>query len=523
MKKIILAIGVLVFLSITNPCSGSEKDLNLLSKFDVKIGGELTTMAKVQNSYGTSLDRPDWDWNWRSGANHRNDQNFRVRGSVHVYAGKPGETAWFLFTQIKFDANNPDEADTIMSDDSGTWDDSDYSIDVGNAFVMYRPFKLNGGRPFGITLGQQTIKATANAAYSNQFIGDFEDDFFMYTAAALTDVPAITLDFHIDADTGVGFTYAKGCSDISKAGGGVKSEGADTYVAWLEAKRWNIGLNSAFQSVSGHRAANDVHVTDAGNEVLKYRHKYTHYLFNILASYTIGTDFMTLKPFVGFNRVWGDQSPIVALEAAGFDNREIEGDITTLGFTLDYMISKLPLKFAFEFSDVSIDDFDGIGGLEKGAVSMYAMAADALPPAEGGGYTAALGNHSWSNKPVSGFSKNIFNAGGVDWAMHLEQAADITSKIKVGIFYNYLKAEKQKIDDDEYERQQIIAGLAEKFESESDADLTLATGVATALVNAWAAAPSTTADSILDELLIKNNYAEWEDTYSCGIYVKYSF
>ena len=119
----------------------------------------------------------------RSGANHRNDQNFRVRGSVHIYAGEPGETAWFVFTQLKFDANNPDEADTIMSDDSGTWDDSDYSIDIGNAFIMWRPFQLNGGRPFGITLGQQTIKATANAAYSNQFIGDFEDDFFILEEA----------------------------------------------------------------------------------------------------------------------------------------------------------------------------------------------------------------------------------------------------------------------------------------------------------------------------------------------------
>ncbi len=445
---------------------------DFLSEF--KLSGTFKVVSKIQDSFTTPLDNPEFGLYNRAGANYRSSQNFRTRGSVNLSIGTPGKSEWFGVVTLEIDANDPD---TDYYEGEGDRE----IVGLDNFFVMYRPFEMRGGRPFGISVGIQTIKATANAAYGYYFAGDIDEDFIFYTAAAASQLPMVNIDFHIDEGTGIGFAIVKGNGDISRIGTGMRSESALNKTLWLEFKRWNIGLNAGYQIISGESGGTKLTETDDGNTIHEYDPQYEHILFNSLVSYT----YKGFTPFVGYQIVKGDNVPTAS--TVGLPIREVCGAFMTYGGKFEFNLFGVKNTVAGDYTIAETEKFDGINGLPKGLVGAL--------------------THNSLFADVGGESSVAYAIAKLDGAMHFEYAVQIKEKLKLSLFYYELLGKPDETMTDEFVHDSIVDELTPIVGAPT------ATGTANALMAGGLSAQ-------MDDL---RKFAEWSSSNSMGIVLSYSF
>lgn len=443
-----------------------------LSEF--KISGKFNVISKIQKSFTTPLDNPDFGLYDRAGANYRSSQNFRTRAQVNLSCGEPGKSEWFGVVTLRLDGNDPD------TDKKNGEGDVEF-VGVENFFIMYRPFELNGGRPFGISVGIQSVKATANAAYGYYYAGDIDEDFVFYTAAAAARLPMVNFDFHIDANTGIGFAVIKGAGDISRIGTGMRSESALNKTVWMEFKRWNIGINAAYQMIGGEGGGTRLTETGEGNVIKEYDPQYKHTLFNGLFSYT----YKGLTPYVGYQVVQGDNVPTTS--TAHLPVREIFGSFFTYGAKWEFNLFGVKNTIAGDYTKSDTEKFDGLNGLPKG------LLADLI-------HNSAVAN-------VGGDSKVAYAIAKLDAAMHFEYAVQIKEKLKMSFFYYELVGRQDETMSDAFVRQNIIDELTPLVGAPT------ATGTASAVM----------AGGLSAQMEALRKFSEWSSSNSMGIVLSYSF
>ena len=472
----------------------------------LNISGMIETYAKKQNSYYTPLDAL---FGVRNGANYREDQRFRARLRLNFTYGLPTEE-WFGLVQFDLDANDPDPE--IEDGAAAGLDDnqSQNEFDMDSAFVMYRPFEVNGGRPFGIKLGVVPILATANAAYFHYFTGDIEEDFILYTAAALPEVPGVDIDFHISEDTGIGFAYANGVDDASEIGTLVRSDSTNNYVIWGEAKQWGFGWNGALQFVEGEYNPTEAHITPAGNTIYSYRHSTHHKIFNTLLSYRFDVGEIGLMPAIGYELIDGEQAavpqpPLDWVRDVNVQNYQAGVNIFTRFFDIPGELSVL-------YTKTDTDNIEGVGILAPGTVNGaidQALTANAGVPA--GTWTAIA-------PPVvdEGKSKSILPVAGIDYDLHVEYGFDLTKSVQVGFFYHMLEPRTLSDVSTEYVRNQLSQGDTEATLAQVLGGGPVGAATADAFLNG-------VSEGVSDNLVQVKQAFEWTDTHTYGIFVKLLF
>lgn len=446
-------LAVILVLSAFTLKAGECK--NGLENYLPEVHGELRGVLKSQDSYHSPFDVPAWGWDARAGASNRNTQFYRLKGDLHFTWGKPGNSEFFTVMTLNFDANDPDnisgDFDKVVDSEGNILTDSklrdaennknkeENKVEITNAFVMWRPFKVAGGRPFGITLGKQTVKQTANGAYSHFFRGDLDDDFIAYSITSLINKPMINLDFHIDEKTGIGYSFARGANDFSQNSAGFADEYSLTHTGYLEAEKFNIGLNAAYQYTMGNREETDWVKTPYGNNFnlvngesadgtyKEANYDYKSYAFNAGLYYklNLGEDLM-IKPFAGYQLSWGEIAPPYDYQVATieYNKKENESSVLTAGFEAKMKIGKFPVTLAAEYSDVSTPDFDGLGGVDDGQIDIAAGTFD-------------IG----AFKGIAGDSKVTYTIAGLDYMYQAEATVELSKNFSVTAFYKHQAAQ----------------------------------------------------------------------------------
>ena len=432
----------------------------LIKDLGIKCSGKLKTVIKNQNAYKNPYDNIQNGYTTYSGASHRDDQMFRATGEIQLYFGEVGKTEWFGGAAIIFDANDPD---------TDTGEENEPLIELTDLALMWRPLYVNGGRPFGITAGVQTILPTINGFSTYLFQGDIDLDFPANLVSGLISVPAITVDFHLNQDTGIGITYAKGCSYVSEVGTFMAPDSATTIAYWVRGKFFNIGMTGALQRVIGNRGSTEKIETDSGGSYNAYSDRgYEHFIFNALLSYTVEFSDFKVMPYIGYQRIEGDELPlpdwqdndasIDTISYAGYGPRKIKGEIKSGGLKIIADFLKRTHTFCAEYSDGITDDFNGIDSLKKGAVNRYIKAPLNL---------IGMGN-SWSMTPISGFGTAVNKLADIDYIINAEWAINYTKNLKMGLFYYKFKSNNDPtINNSSFISQQIEERVKNKLMKEN--------------------------------------------------------
>lgn len=508
-----LALGFILFYNLCSFAAESPLDT-----FGIKMTGSFKTIFKNQRSYKTPFDHPEYGYNLYSGASHRSDQPIRATGEIDFYFGDIGKTEWFGGVQLYLDANDPDT-------ETGEYNES--FVELGDLILMYRPFEFNGGRPFGITMGIQTIPFTMNGFTTYLFEGDVDLDFPCGLMSGLMNVPAVTIDFFVNEKNGIGLTYAKGCSHISEVGTFMHKDSAKTLAFWFNGQWRNINFSGAYQHVEGNRGSTDTVETDNGNTYSQYEnHGFKHYLLNSALTWTFNIKHFQFTPFVGYQKLKGDETPLPDYSngdstiqgfdyAAYYDPRSIEGELRTIGFILKKEIFNKPNLLCVEYTDAIMDDFGGIDGLKKGAVDRYLQpVVDFLFP-----------TFDWSHIPIAGLNSTINKFSDIDYVINAEYTI-LFQSVKVGIFYYMMKANNDyTINNEQFITGQISERLKKKLMAEnnfSEAAARITADVAMVYLRTPQNMNGITLSPIQD-LLNDTKAAEWTDSQSMGIFLKYAF
>ncbi len=471
------------------------------SKFN--ISGNIHTYAKVQDNYHTPLDTA---YNVREGANYREDQHFRAKAVINLTYGEPNEE-WFGLAQIAIDANDPDHGDGDNNNSSKVT----FGEDSSAILAMYRPFEIDGGRPFGIMMGVIPVKATANAAYFNYFLGDIEEDFILYTATGIAHSPGINLDFHISEDTGFGIAYLNGVEDGSEIASLMESDSAQNVVVWGEAKKWGFGWNGAVQFVSG-KGSGEIEqdsITPGGNTLKSYGNgtDYSHRLFNSMLTYKFDLGSISMMPAIGSEIIRGDQCAVSEL---GMPAREVELNNYQFGIKIFTTFFDIPGKFSILYTKNSEEDFNSYGQLSSdagnAAIDAAGVKAAGLPAGWWTTSNPALGPMADAPTIAVGKSAVVSGLAGIDNDLHIEYRFNVTDQIELGIFY--YKINSRSID--------LTSSYAQIDGTPTDTRLTTILG--------GDAAAEATSDALLNG--VAQEFAkefEITDCHSYGIFCKVSF
>ncbi len=469
------------------------------------ISGYIHSYAKMEDNYQTPLDEA---YNVREGANYRENQHFRAKTVLNFMYGEPSDQ-WFGIAQIAMDANDPDQGNNGGDNANAiTWGE-----DFSYVFAMYRPFEMKGGRPFGVMMGVIPVKATANAAYFNYFLGDIEEDFILYTAAGIVHSPGINLDFHISKDIGFGVAYLNGVEDASEIAALMEPDSSQNYVIWGEAKKWGFGWNGAVQLVSGS-GVGEIELdetTPAGNTLFSYDTKSSHTVFNTMLTYKKDFGPISVMPALGYELITGEAC---AVTASGLPERDINLTNAQVGLKIFTNFCKIPGEFSILYTDTNTEDFKGIGVLSSDAVNagIETAVATVAPAGTWANSISALAPLGLADAPTiaaAGTSETVAAVSGVDNDLHVEYRFDVTDNVELGLFYYMMNAQTDNTMSAEYIFSQLDGTatntrLTAITGSEAAADLLL-NGVATNYSNA-----------------LKQTY-EWTDMKSYGLFCKISF
>lgn len=476
MKRIVIVSSVFALLFLRITPLGFSMNMN-----NVAINGEINAITKIQDSYMTPLDASSA----RAGANDRNDQNFRGFGNLVFSYGMPGSSEWFSAAKIAFDANDPDKPDnndlTEAAENPGyKTNKNNYSDDhfqMEYAFVMFRPFEVQGGRPFGIMAGMIPIKATANAAYFNFFKADPEEDFAFYTLTALTEVPGIGIDFHVSEGTGIGVSFARGVKDASEIGTLMMSDSAENWILWAELNEYNIGFNIAYQHVKGEGYASDQWTTPAGNILYEYNQPFEHIVLNSMLTYTFGAVGFKFMPAAGYQLIKGEE----CLAVPGYDPRDVEIALFSYGLKIGMNFFNVPGEVAVLYTEVpEREKIDGVKSIPKGTIA------------------STLGFSGAPDIPEEGQGSGVLALLEFSSSLHAEYAFKLNPFTEVGLFYYQLDTVEDQTKSAPYIKNQLQPSLGgTPLESQIDA----------------------IADSVAGQL----KRVEWTDSTSYGLFLRMVF
>ena len=485
---------------------------------DIDLEGTFKTVLKHQSSYKTPFDHPSYGYDQKSGANHREDQWIRSKAEATISLNKLGDE-WFGIFHASLDTNMPDT-------DAG--ESAEGKMEVSDIAIMWRPFYFQGGRPFGVTAGIQTLPPTLNGFNTYLFEGDIDLDFPANLATGLISVPAITFDFHINPDTGIGMTGAKGCSYISESGTFLNPDSSTTFAFWVRGKINHIRIAGAYQRVVGNRGSTKPIQTDSGNTYSIYSDKgYGHFVGNGTISYTTDISDMKIMPYYGYQILKGDETPLPdyqneentaeAFSYAPYGPRKIKGEIHTIGLKINKEIFKKKSVMCLEYSDVVMGGFNGLDGLKKGAVDRYVDSAFKMINFDG----------FWSESSISGWGTAINKFADIDYMLNLEYVIELRKHIKAGVFFYSLKSVDDKtINNSEYISKQIRDRLKNKLIVENRLDDFSAGVMAEMMFQALRTIPQNVGGITLtpfQDVLNDTKAGEWTDTKSIGMFVSYCF
>ncbi len=405
LKKILVSTSCILTLT-----TGAFAEKLTQMPVDFEIYGTLKTLYKVQNNRRAGLldskDRfneagyEDTGNDFRHGANNRESQNVRANGEMTIMA-KAGEndyegTTWYnmiAVMQIKLDPKDPDNKFT----DDGEMHDY---VQTGDVWIRYAPHPA-----VGVTVGVQTVRATAPAAaIGHLFAGDPDSDFVFYTASVLDEKPGITFDFHLSKDIEFGLGQLQGIGDYAAIICGGDSEEATNNVAWFKGNFGFIEATVGYQNAS----VGGTETNSSSGIPNEWQHEYTHTLIN----YTIKANVGDFSPFYSVQQASGEKvseniyaTLNTALTSAGLttlnnntSGRDVEGSMTTVG-----IVAKL-------------------GDWGKIAAE-YTKSADS----------------AW------GKEKSVVLATEHDYTCHINWEYEITESSVITLFYNYTGT---KDDDD---------------------------------------------------------------------------
>lgn len=502
MKKIIAAACALV------ACAVSLQAQEAAAPSPVAVSGDVTLVLKKQNSYRIPFDIPEWGWDNRAGASDRDLQWYRVKANLNASAGTPGASEWFGAVTLSADLNAPDQNETAYSltdEGAGVYSLASSAnnveikkVELANALVMWRP-ELFGARPFGVTAGLTSVAQTANAAYTNMFSGDPDNDFIAYTIGALTNKPLVSLDFHVAPGTGIGVTLARGASDFVQNSAGFDDATSFTGAVWAEAAWKGLGFNAAYQYARGNRAQGESVSIDAPNGLIddtyvsaKWDPKYWASSVNASVSYDWKSGAFGAKPFFGYNLEMGQEAAVIENQTAGFDyaDKDTFVQVFTGGAVLSYKAGSVPLRLSGEYSAVVMDSFDGIGGLENGTIERQI----------GMGSTGLFDG-------LCGTSTAVYTFSGLEGQYHLEFAADVSPKVTLALFLNGTNAKAVDVEVSSKQKADMAGRLAPVLMANYGMDAATAAAAAAAQVETLAA-------NIED-----TDYfgTKWTDTVSFGL------
>lgn len=477
-----------------------------ISTYMPTISGGVTSVFKIQESYQTPLDS-DITTD-RSGASNRDSQINRTNGYVNVSSGIPGESQFFAVATITLDANSADNIDDfeyngdIGDSESNMNNESQTKVDVSNLFVMWRPLEINGGRPLGISLGQQTIKATANPAYSHVFGGDLDYDYILNVLAIVADKPMVNVDFHITPQTGIGYAFSQGANDMIQQASYFDNEYSTTQTVYAELGLLGININAAFQMINGNSVLIDDVETEAGNTYYVADYGYTAYTLNGQINYNIAFGDTSFMPFAGYQMVWGEQAPVASIQTANiYDIKEVEVNVISLGGVISSKVMDKKVKLAGSYNMINTPDFEGLTGLQDGSLAAF-------------GITDSLAN-------VIDYNKSVFSFAGLDAMYNVQASVDVTDNFTLSIFLHGTLTKKLNLDSTE--------AITDVFVAQAIADTYTAYGVvlteeeAVAAVEADATAQATIP---VYAAMIDDGYSkagEWTDNMSFGVSLEYRF
>jgi len=457
----------------------------------LRISGKIHTYAKVQDNYQTPLDGV---YNVREGANYRENQHFRAKTVINFMYGELGDE-WFGLAQVAMDANDPDHGDA----DNANANAITFGEDFSAVFAMYRPFEVDGGRPFGVMMGVIPVKATANAAYFHYFLGDIEEDVILYTAPAIVHTPGIGFDFHLTEDTGFGVAYLNGVEDASEIAALMEPDSAENYVIWGEAKKWGFGWNGAAQLISGAGVGDLTlaETTPAGNELYSYDQKSDHQVYNTMLTYKRDIGPVAIMPGFGYQLITGEACAVTASNGLQLAERDI--NLSNIQFGL----KDIPGQFAILYTDSNTEDFDAFGQFTSD--SGNAM----IDAAVGGTPVYDPGDWITSGPPTidaAGTSETVTGVAGVDNDLHIEYRFNVTDNVELGLFYYLMNAEKIDIE----------SSFRQMDGTPTDDQLTAMFG--------GGAVGAATADALLRGVCenVAKQY-EWTDITSYGLMCRISF
>ena len=238
-------IRVFIFLFfwmyLAYPASASRE----LEDPEFTLRGKLQSYYKNQDSYKTSLDYGNNPI--RSGADNREYQQTRTKAELeylifsdgrHDRSNK-GTSKWIGYFRLETDFNDPDQAN------DGT---IDHNLTIADGWIRYAPHIA-----LGIKVGKTSIVPTANQKLTTDFVGDFDEDFVLYGASALSGFNGIAIDanYHTNGHKfQLGVAQLQGMSKGGQiASGGASATRATTKVYWGTYKSDLINLQLARQYV----------------------------------------------------------------------------------------------------------------------------------------------------------------------------------------------------------------------------------------------------------------------------------
>lgn len=491
--------------------------------YKLNISGEIETTIKSQDKFKTPFDYSDWGWSTRGGASEKDSQFTRVQGNVNFSSGTLGMSEYFGVLSLWVDPqsynDNVELRDGQESQDSWTQYEKN-KVEVTNAFVMWRPWAVkdkNGnliGRPLGITMGNQSIPATANALNTNLFKGDLDGDYIGYTTTALLNKPGMHLDFHT-GKFGVGYALLKGSSDLLNNSSGFTNERSKTQVVYADADMMGIKANVAYQMSEGNRKVVDSTGTVRdyfGNQSLSidnddYGYEGTALNASIAYGIKLG-DSLKITPFIGYQKTETEVAPDIIVETAnkvygsGFNVQKVEAEFTTVGGKVETKLFGKNVKISGEHSVLDSPEARGVDLVYDGQID-YAMEK---------AFTSTYYSMEQAKfKGIAGNGKATYTIAGLESMSQVDLTVQMRENVDLTLFYKQSKAKKVDYEITQEQKDAIKAVI--------NADATL---------TAVAIGGAGSVDNLVN-LVTSNIQAglesstKWEDSNSIGLSVTYRF
>ncbi|MGK0289766.1 MAG: hypothetical protein ACI86H_001212 [bacterium] len=458
----------------------NQKDFKLVFRADIRA------YAKIQDNHYTALTS-----SVRQGSQNRESQKFRAFGEF-VLMALAGENTykgskwykWMAFTRLSVNSQDPDLTSIDQSTDgvraTKIWD--------SETWVRYAPHVA-----VGVTIGTQSIYATANSINNYRFEGDRDDDYRAFANASYVgSYPGIAIDLHPTKNIELGVALLEGASDGSSAIVYTPEKAEqNTTVFWFKGKLGPIDTSMSYQMAS---VGGTDETTQADPDVTsQYAHRYKHNITTFALAVNIGKSKLNagkgkIRPYIGYLSARGDQAGDLKID-------------TSTGSTLDTLNTSLS---ALKTSGLSISGAISGSSREKDITAVtYGVSADIGPG------TFAIEYTDMQTKDLfeEGWSESLI---GLDYTVMTNYTVPVTKNAKITFFYH------SSISADKSDLNTYIATLT------SDAALVAASGTATTVITAAGSSQAAVATGYAT-VIAGLEAMKWNTHHSYGVQFAYKF